>query len=501
MSADISLDDIGDDLPRYTPLAYLRDRWGSALIGALLIAGLCLTLPVLGVGFQACVLVVAFALLCMIAEAVIGYLRRAAYYHDATMYVRQIGAVCQYTALVCVLVVAFALLCMIAEAVIGYLRRAAYYHDATMYVRQIGAVCQYTALVDAPSFLEGRIMHRSIDVIGYLRRAAYYHDATMYVRQIGAVCQYTALVDAPSFLEGRIMHRSIERLAFVAEKENADEREQARAHREYIELWIHEVKTPLAAAKLMLAGMHGEQALKLKGEMERIETQVDQALYSARAISLANDYLIKSIPLADVVRAACKKNMHALVNAGISLDIAVGEDVNVLADEPWLTFILSQIVGNAAKYGARTISFTTREEEPALDIAVGEDVNVLADEPWLTFILSQIVGNAAKYGARTISFTTREEEPATPRGRTVLEVRDDGIGIPAADVPRVFERGFTGSAGRSTGAATGMGLYLVATMCEEMGLGIGIGSEEGVGTRLVLSFPHDRRRLRANEAR
>ncbi len=360
MSSEPLFDDFGDDIPRYTPIAYLRDRWGSALLGALLIAGLCLILPVLGIGFQACVLVIAFALLCLIAEA----------------------------------------------------------------------------------------------ALGYLRRASYYHGAAAHVRQLDSACQYASLVDEPGFLEGRIMHRSIEQLAYVAEKENAVEREQARAHREYIELWIHEVKTPLAAAKLMLAGMHGEQTLKLKGEMERIEAQVDQALYSARATSLTNDYLIKSVPLADIVRAACKKNMYALVDAGVSLDIAIGEDVRVLADEPWLTFILSQVIGNAAKYGARTINFSTSEKEPE-----------------------------------------------TPRGRTVLEVRDDGCGIPAADVPRVFDRGFTGSTGRSNGSATGMGLYLVAAMCEEMGLGVGIGSEEGTGTRVLLSFPHDRRRLEANRAR
>ena len=131
MSANISLDDI-DDLPRYTPLAYLRDRWGSALIGALLIAGLCLTLP---------------------SSASVPSMRPG-----------------------------------------GGIR---------------------------PPLHDRRSRHRLPP-----RRAAYYHDATMYVRQIGAVCQYTALVDAPSFLEGRIMHRSIERLAFVAEKENADERER-----------------------------------------------------------------------------------------------------------------------------------------------------------------------------------------------------------------------------------------------------------------------------------
>ena len=119
---------------------------------------------------------------------------------------------------------------------------------------------------------------------------------------------------------------------------------------------------------------------------------------------------------------------------------------------------------------------------------------MLADEPWLVFMLSQVISNAAKYGARTVTFTAREEEPETPRGRTVLEVRDDGCGIPAADVPRVFDRGFTGSAGRAQGSATGMGLYLVAVMCAQMGLGVGIASEEGTGTRVIFTFPHDRRR-------
>jgi len=76
----------------------------------------------------------------------------------------------------------------------------------------------------------------------------------------------------------------------------------------------------------------------------------------------------------------------------------------------------------------------------------------------------------------------------------VLEVRDNGCGIPAADVPRVFERGFTGQVGRAHGSATGMGLYLVASLCASMGLHVGLASEEGTGTRVILTFPHDRTR-------
>ena len=347
-----------EDIPRYTLGAYLRDRWANLLIGAFAIAGLCLMLPVLGIGLQACALVVLFVTSCGVTSLAVDYARRRSYYRDA---------------------------------------------------------------------------------IGFLG-------------QIGAACQYASIVDEPEFLEGRVMHRSLEHIARIAERDNAAEREQARAHREYIELWIHEVKTPLSAAKLMLTSMHGTQATKLKGEMERIETQIDQALYAARSTAVTSDYLIKSVPLAGAVRSACKKNMHALVDAGVSLRIDVGEEIDVLADEPWLVFMLSQVIGNAAKYQARSITFTAHEEEPE-----------------------------------------------TPRGRTVLEVKDDGRGIPSADVPRVFERGFTGSTGRATGTATGMGLYLVATICERMGLGVGIGSEEGVGTRVLFAFPHDRRRALSGE--
>ena len=79
-------------------------------------------------------------------------------------------------------------------------------------------------------------------------------------------------------------------------------------------------------------------------------------------------------------------------------------------------------------------------------------------------------------------------------GMSYIRVTDDGCGIPAADVPRVFERGFTGQVGRAHGSATGMGLYLVASLCASMGLHVGLASEEGTGTRVILTFPHDRTR-------
>lgn len=288
----------------------------------------------------------------------------------------------------------------------------------------------------------------------YGRTARYWREMAELASVAERACELSGLLREPGFLEGRMAHEAIDRLCRLAGAEQGALKEERRAYGEYIELWVHEAKTPLAATRLVLAGMHGPEADKLRAELERTEWLVEQALYAARSTTLTNDYAIREVGLAEACRSAVKRHTRFLVARGMSANIEVPEDAKVLADEPWLVFCLQQVVVNAAKYDATQLCFRTYDLEPA-----------------------------------------------TPRGRTVLEVSDDGCGIPAADVPRVFERGFTGEVGRAHGSATGMGLYLVATLCERMGLDVSLASEEGVGTTVSVAFPHDRRRMAERESR
>lgn len=283
--------------------------------------------------------------------------------------------------------------------------------------------------------------------LDYRRKATFYHELRHLSAQLRQACVLPSLIAEPSFLEGRITYEAAQRLAQLSAEETATLRDDAAAYRRYVELWIHEIKTPIAAINLMLANHPGPESAKVARELERIEAQVDQALYYARSTSVERDYAIREINLAAVAREACKRHSRFLIEKSCI---------------------------------------------PSFDIP--DKMTVLADEPWLVFILGQVVVNAAKYDAATLTFTAREEETGTSRGRTVLEVRDDGCGIPATDVPRVFERGFTGEVGRAHGSATGMGLYLIANLCASMGLHVGLASEEGTGTRVILTFPHNRTR-------
>ncbi len=257
-----------------------------------------------------------------------------------------------------------------------------------------------------------------------------------------------ALVADAKAPEAVLCEDAIERIVGLSNSEQASCRRELDDYRSYVELWIHETKTPIAAAKLTLSHMTGPEADALARELERVDAQVDQALYYARSTSVQKDYSIRSTSLLEAVREACKRQARFLI-----------------------------------------------ERQAIPDIQIGDDVEVLADAPWLVFMIGQAVANAAQYGASSITFTSHEEEPMTPHGRTILEIRDDGCGISAADISRVFERGFTGSNGRESGTATGMGLYLIALMCNRLGLGVAISSEEGSGTAISFSFPHDRRHL------
>lgn len=285
--------------------------------------------------------------------------------------------------------------------------------------------------------------------VDYMRRSRFWNALEDASESVEKIEHFNDLSDDPSFLDGVVAREVLDNLVKCSESEIADLQLDHRSNEQYIEQWVHEVKTPIATSGLILNQMHGPDADALRREMERIERLVEQALFAARSDSLSGDYIIADVKLSELVGDACKSNMQLLTAKGIRPDIQVPEGMEVLADKTWLEFILSQLIVNSAKYDSSEIAFSARD--------------------------SSAEGSS---------------------GETVLEVKDDGCGIPAEDVPRVFDRGFTGAVGRAYGSATGMGLYLAARMCAQMGIGISVASEEGAGTRVSLSFPHDNQRRR-----
>ena len=283
----------------------------------------------------------------------------------------------------------------------------------------------------------------------FARKRAYYVELQQAIEHLEAVRHLSAFVAEPRFLEGRLSWEACETLADLSGRELARVERAAAAYEQYIETWIHEIKTPIAASRLVLGRMRGPDATALRQELECIERQVEQALYYARSQTLSLDYAIRELALAEVVKEACNRNQNLLIASGAMPVIDVAEGHRVFSDRSWLIFMLGQLLSNAAKYGAETIRISSR--------AVGEGTG----------------------------------------GRIQLEVADDGAGIPAADMPSIFDRGFVGANGRAEGSATGMGLYLCAQLCEAMGVGIEAYSEEGRGTRIVLTLPVNRERLDA----
>ena len=262
------------------------------------------------------------------------------------------------------------------------------------------------------------------------------------------VCEalFACIVLDAGFLRDRKFYQQLD--LFCNSPENSRYLSSILDDRDYIELWVHETKTPIASAQLALSNFHGPEISEVRGDLDRIESRVEQALYYARSATLSEDFSIEELNLVAIARKACRQRSRMLIGAGVSLDFAIADALEVLADAKWTDFIIGQALENSAKYGAKTIRF-----EGAV------------------------------------------RDAGTKGGCIELIISDDGDGIPAADVPRVFDRGFTGSRGRAHHKATGMGLYLAAVACERMGLGLRISSEEGVGTTITLTFPLDRTRM------
>ena len=285
-------------------------------------------------------------------------------------------------------------------------------------------------------------------VLEYVRNKHFYQELSQLSESLEHPYQAASLMSEPKQSEQLVVYRALQTMGRACATEVACAKSARDEQREYTEQWVHEIKAPLSAALLVANRVAEPEASQLKNEIDRSLYQVDQVLWYARCLSAQTDYRIRSVFLADIVRAVCRSNARFLIERGVSVSLDVPDDLRVFTDEKQAAFIVSQAVVNAAKYGASHLTFTARDTQ---DTA----------------------------GARCVT----------------LAIADDGWGIPEEDVPRVFERGFTGTRGRQAGSSTGMGLYLAATLCEKLGLGLSLSSEEGEGATVELRFPFDERRL------
>lgn len=227
----------------------------------------------------------------------------------------------------------------------------------------------------------------------------------------------------------------------VIDEIHALEKEQAE-YREFIENWIHEVKVPLTALYLMCENENSDFARKIKPQLSLLEHGVERALFYARSENVYQDYMIHEMDLAGAVKKAIHKNSAWMIQNKVQIQL---KDL---------------------------------------------DRRVWSDEKWVVFILDQLLINSVKYKKETgCLIEIRAEDSKGEAGGTRLFVTDTGIGIPSAEVPRVFDKGFTGSNGRNRAASTGIGLYLCKKLCDKLGIGIRIQSGEGQGTCVELDFP------------
>ena len=219
---------------------------------------------------------------------------------------------------------------------------------------------------------------------------------------------------------------------------------------DYYGMWVHQIKTPIAALGVLLqSGEELEEVQEspkaqeltrsMKMEVFRIEQYVDMVLTYLRMGSATSDYAFRICSLEEIVRQAVRKYSQMFIMTRTRLHLEI-QDQKILTDEKWLTFVIEQILSNAVKY------------------ARGGEISIYTEDK-------------------------------------TLVIADDGIGIAEEDLPRIFEKGFTGYNGRANKKSTGIGLYLCKTIIDRLHHTIWIESKPEKGTKVYLNFDRESRRI------
>ncbi|WP_029192858.1 sensor histidine kinase [Paenibacillus harenae] len=250
-----------------------------------------------------------------------------------------------------------------------------------------------------------------------------------------------ALIPKVKSHEQELYYRFIKKLYHEHTKEVEKLFDEKLDYKDFIMAWIHEVKTPITAARLLIQNTDDKSAANIadlfENELDKIDRFVEQALYYSRIDSFSKDYLIQDVSLNRLVKETIKKYAKLFIERKITFSMWEGE-VFVYSDPKWLSFIIGQIVANSLKYtnAGGTVSFDIQHKPNAI----------------------------------------------------CLVMRDTGIGISSEDIGRVFDKGFTGSTGRQQSKSTGMGLYLAKRLMLKLGHEIEIESKEKEFTQIIIRF-------------
>lgn len=223
----------------------------------------------------------------------------------------------------------------------------------------------------------------------------------------------------------------------LCDEYNTYKTEEARKYAEtldYYTTWAHQIKTPIASMRLQLQGEDTPLSRRLTSELARVEQYAEMVMTFLRLNSASTDYVFKNYELDGIVKQSVKRFSSEFIGRKLSL-----------AYEPLCA-------------------------------------EVVTDEKWLSFVIEQVLSNALKYtpSGGSIRITLEPEK--------TLRIRDTGIGIAPEDLPRVFEKGYTGFNGRTDMRASGIGLYLCRRICDRLGHGISVTSELGKGTAVDIDL-------------
>ena len=279
-------------------------------------------------------------------------------------------------------------------------------------------------------------------IFDYLRKKQYYNEIKENMESLDKKYLISEVIEEGTFTESKLIYDVICKSNKAMNDEIGEFKRGINDYREYIELWVHEIKTPIATCKLLIENNESPLTESIGEEVCKLENYIDQALFYTRSNTIEKDYIIKEMSLSSCVNKVLNNNADSLIKKRVKISLGDLEKM-VYSDSKWIEFILGQIISNSIKY--------MNKEHKELKIYCNEN---------------------SKY--------------------VILNIEDNGAGISEKDISRVFDKGFTGENGRKFGKSTGIGLYLCKKLCKKLGLDITLISEEGKFTRVSIIFPINR---------